>query len=145
MCILFSSPPRIALKLPLVTKEPELPITIESGLASNKLAIPAITVALLELVILDDNAENGQNYISSTTSYSFDGRNSLTFRRRENKKLDLTEYYNLIYEYKNDCLIAGIEYNKQFYSDADLKPEEKLFFSITIVPFGTTTSPNINK
>ena len=94
---------------------------------------------------LDDNAEDGQNYISSKTSYNFGGGNSLTFERRENKRLDLTEYYNLIYEYKNDCLIAGIEYNKQFYSDADLKPEEKLFFSITIVPFGTTTGPNINK
>jgi LPS-assembly protein len=94
---------------------------------------------------LDDNTEDGQNYISSKTSYNFGGGNSLTFERRENKRLDLTEYYNLIYEYKNDCLIAGIEYNKQFYSDADLKPEEKLFFSITIVPFGTTTGPNINK
>ena len=32
----------------------------------------------------------------------------------ENKEIDLTEYYDLIYEYKNDCLIAGIKYNKTF-------------------------------
>ena len=28
----------------------------------------------------------------------------------EETKIDLTEYYDLIYEYKNDCLIAGIKY-----------------------------------
>ena len=93
----------------------------------------------------DENTVDGENYLATTTSYNFDSNNSLTFERRENRKLDLTEYYNLIYQYKNDCLVAGIEYNKQYYTDADLKPEEKLFFSITIIPFGTTTSPTLNK
>ncbi len=93
----------------------------------------------------DENIIDGENYFATTTSYNFDSNNSLTFQRRENKKLDLTEYYNLIYQYKNDCLVAGIEYNKQYYTDADLKPEEKLFFSITIIPFGKTTSPTLNE
>ena len=26
-----------------------------------------------------------------------------------------------MYQYKNDCLAASIEYNKDFYSDRDLK------------------------
>ncbi|XOJ73613.1 hypothetical protein ABXT43_01875 [Candidatus Pelagibacter sp. Uisw_114] len=43
----------------------------------------------------------------------------------------------MIYEYKNDCLVAGIQYKKNYYSDADIKPVEELFFSITIVPLGT--------
>ena len=43
---------------------------------------------------------------------------------------NITEYYNLIYEYKNDCLIAGVEYNKSNYADGDLKPEENLFFKM---------------
>ena len=93
----------------------------------------------------DENTTDGENYFATTTSYNFDSNNSLTFQRRENKKLDLTEYYNLIYQYKNDCLVAGVEYNKQYYTDADLKPEEKLFFSITIIPFGKTTSPTLNE
>ena len=38
---------------------------------------------------------------------------------------------------KNDCLIAGIKYKKNYYNDADIKPVEELFFSITIVPLGT--------
>ena len=31
----------------------------------------------------------------------------------ENIEKDLTEYYNLMYQYKNDCLAASIEYNKE--------------------------------
>ena len=38
-----------------------------------------------------------------------------------------------------------VHYNiTDYYNDSDLKPEEQLFFSITIVPFGKTNSPNIN-
>jgi len=61
------------------------------------------------------------------------------------KEKNLTEYYNLLYEYQNDCLIAGIEYTKDYYSDGSLKPEELLFFSVTIMPFGTISTPGINK
>ena len=50
-----------------------------------------------------------------------------------------------MYEYKNDCLIASIKYKKDYYNDGDIKPEVQLFFSLTIVPFSTTESPNINK
>ncbi|MDA9862342.1 organic solvent tolerance protein [Candidatus Pelagibacter sp.] len=77
------------------------------------------------------------NLIENTTIYNFDDRNSISFNTRRNRKLDLTEYYDLIYEYKNDCLVAGIKYKKNYYNDADIKPVEELFFSITIVPLGT--------
>ena len=61
----------------------------------------------------------------------------ISFNTRKNRELNLTEYYNLVYEYKNDCLIAGVKYKKNYYNDADIKPVEELFFSITIVPLGT--------
>ena len=67
----------------------------------------------------------------------------MSFKTRENKKEKITEFYNLIYEYKNDCLIAAVEYSKDNYNFQDLKPEEKLFFKLTIVPFGTTSSPSL--
>ena len=51
-----------------------------------------------------------------------------------NKEINLTEYYDLIYEYKNDCLVAGIKYNKTFYKDRDLEPTEDFMFSIKLVP-----------
>ena len=81
------------------------------------------------------------NLIDNTTVYNFNEYNSLTFGTRRNRELNLTEYYDLIYEFKNDCLVADIKYRKDYYSDADIKPKEELFFSITIVPF-YTYSPN---
>ena len=57
----------------------------------------------------------------------------------------MTEFYDLIYEYKNDCLVASLEYNKDYYSDVGLKPEEQLFFSITIMPFGKINSPGFKR
>ena len=60
---------------------------------------------------------------------------------RKNRNLNLTEYYDLVYEYKNDCLVAGIKYKKNYYNDQDIKPVEELFFSITIIPL-TTFSPD---
>ena len=61
----------------------------------------------------------------------------LSFSTRRNKKINLTEYYNLSYEYKNDCLTAGVKFNKTFYKDADLTPEENLFFTVTFIPLTT--------
>ena len=57
----------------------------------------------------------------------------------------MKEINNLIYQYENDCLVAAIEYNKDYYSDRDLKPTEELFLSITIVPFASIGSPKISK
>jgi len=37
----------------------------------------------------------------------------------------------------------NIEYNKEYYTDNDLKPTEQLFFSLTIVPLGSYESKNI--
>ena len=93
----------------------------------------------------EQNIIGSKSYIMNETSYSFDGSNSLSFSTRKNKETNLTEFYNLIYEYKNDCLAAAIEYNKEYYEDNDLKPEEQLLFTITIMPFGKVGSPKLNK
>lgn len=81
------------------------------------------------------------NVIENITKYSFDEENFLSFKTRRNRNINLTEYYNLLYEYKNDCLIASIKYEKNYYNDADIKPLEELFFTITIIPL-TTFSPD---
>ena len=82
--------------------------------------------------------ENGvigsTNILENATTFNFDEQNFITFRTRENRKIDLTEYYDLIYEYRNDCLIAGIKYNKTYYKDRDLEPTEDFMFSIKLVP-----------
>ena len=77
------------------------------------------------------------NVLESSISYTIDDQNSLKFNTRRNRKFSLTEYYDLVYEYKNDCLTAGIKYNKTYYSDGDLKPTENLFFTLTLFPLTT--------
>ena len=81
------------------------------------------------------------NVIENKTRYNFNDENLISFGTRKNRKINLTEYYNLIYEYKNDCLVASVKYDKKYYTDGDIKPSEQLFFSLTIVPF-YTFSPN---
>ena len=67
----------------------------------------------------------------------FDENNFLTFKTRRNRKISLTEYYDLVYEYKSDCLTAGIKYKKSYYQDGDIKPTEDLLFTISLFPLTT--------
>ena len=93
----------------------------------------------------ENNTNNSESYLSNKFAYNFNEEKKLSFNTRINKKTNLTEFYNLIYQYANDCLVAAIEYNKDYYSDRDLKPEENIFFKLTIIPFGETKSPNLKK
>ena len=95
---------------------------------------------------LEENNEIGnESYIGNKTKYSFDDNNLLSFSSRRNRKTNLTEFYNLLYQYNNDCLTASVEYNKDYYSDGDLKPNEEIYFSLTITPFTTVKSPKVIK
>ena len=99
-----------------------------------------------EISFLEKNGPIGDiNIISNKSKYEFNENNSIQFATRKNRKINLTEYYDLIYEYKNDCLTAGVKWNKKYYSDTDLKPVEELYFSITIVPLGTFTPESISR
>ncbi len=91
----------------------------------------------------ENSSVNKNSYLTSKSKIKFNNENSIQFSTRENKSSNLTEYYNLMYEYKNDCLAASIEYNKDYYNDRDIKPEENIFFKLTIIPFGETSSPNL--
>ena len=87
-------------------------------------------------LFVEENGDVGDaNFLSNSTKYEFNDNNIISFNTRRNRKLNFTEYYDLLYEYKNDCLIASVKYKKKFYSDRDLKPSENLLFSITFYPF----------
>jgi LPS-assembly protein len=95
---------------------------------------------------LEENKDIGsKSYFQNDIKYKFNQNNSLNYNTRRNRKTDLTEFYNLIYEYKNDCLVAAIEYNKTYYEDRDIKPNEEIFFSLTLTPLTSVNSPNISK
>ena len=84
--------------------------------------------------IEEDGVIGSTNILENVTTFNFDKQNFVTFRARENREIDLTEYYDLIYEYKNDCLVAGIKYNKTYYKDRDLEPTEDFMLSIKLIP-----------
>ena len=84
------------------------------------------------------NETNGKigdtNIFENSSTIKFNDDNFLTFKTRRNRKINFTEYYDLVYEYKNDCLVAGVKFNKTYYSDRDLIPKEDLLFTITFFP-----------
>jgi LPS-assembly protein len=83
----------------------------------------------------ENNGKMGDtNVIENSTVINFNEENFLTFNTRRNRKINFTEYYDLVYEYKNDCLVAGIKYKKSYYQDRDVKPKEDLLFTITFFP-----------
>ena len=91
-----------------------------------------------KFTFVEENGEAGnENFLENSTIYKFDENNLISFNTRRNRKLNLTEFYDLLYEYKNDCLIASIKYKKKYYSDRDLKPSENLLLTLTLYPLTT--------
>ena len=44
-----------------------------------------------------------KTHLTNTTSYKINDSEILMFSTREDKTTNLTEFYKLIYEYRNDC------------------------------------------
>ena len=91
-----------------------------------------------EFNFIEEGNEIGSTHLlSNSTQFKIDDNSSFKFSTQRNKEINLTEFYNLSYEYKNDCLTAALKFNKTFYQDQDLKPTEDLFFTITLIPLTT--------
>ena len=69
----------------------------------------------------------------------------LSLKTKRNLITSSSEYYDLSYEYINDCLRAGLVYRREFYEDSELETENSLMFKITLIPFGDIDTPSINK
>ena len=97
-----------------------------------------------EFIFYEENNLIGKkSFVENTTSYDVDENNKFSFKTRTNKETNIDEFYNLIYQYQTDCLIASISYNKEYYSSSSLRPGEELFFNITLIPLGSTKTDNI--
>ena len=87
---------------------------------------------------LEESGKIGSsNSIENITKLKFDESKYISFNTRRNRKTSFTEYYDLVYEYQNDCLTASIKYKKTFYQDRELTPNEDLIFSISLFPLTT--------
>ena len=87
--------------------------------------------------IEENNIVGNTNSLENYFEYKIDKNNFLSFNTRRNRTINLTEYYDLLYEYKNDCLTAGFKYKKTYYEDRDLKPKEDLLLTVTFYPLTT--------
>ena len=94
--------------------------------------------------IEENNNIGNESFLANESLLKINNHSSFLFRTRENKKTNVKEYYDWVYQYKMDCLTAGVKYRKSYYNDGDLKPEESINFSITFMPFDNTVNlPNI--
>ena len=121
---------------------------LDDGLSSSNYNSLKTTLSVNNLITtfeyLEESDIMGSNhFVGNNTTLKLNNTNSLTFKTRSNREIDLTEFYNLMYQYENDCLRAALEYNKSFYADSDIKPEEELLFSLTIMPFSKISSTNL--
>tara|TARA_E500000178_G_scaffold209670_1_gene206893 strand:- start:3377 stop:5692 length:2316 start_codon:yes stop_codon:yes gene_type:complete len=86
-----------------------------------------------------------QEYFKTNIEFSKDKNTIMSFKTKRNLISNSSEYYDLSYEYLNDCLRAGLVYRREFYSDSEIEPENSLMFKITLTPFGDIRSPSFSK
>tara|TARA_Y100000590_G_scaffold329701_1_gene374422 strand:+ start:2227 stop:4797 length:2571 start_codon:yes stop_codon:yes gene_type:complete len=86
-----------------------------------------------------------ESYLTYLAQLDLDRSNSIALETNKNLDKNLTNYYNIIYEYKNDCLKASVIYNKQFYNDKDINSGQNIFFKISLLPFGSAGNANSNE
>lgn len=84
-------------------------------------------------------------YFETNVSYLVDTNEKLSIKGKRNLISNSAEYYDLSYEYFNDCLRAGLVYRREFYNDSEVEPEDSLMFKITLIPFGNLTSQTLRK
>jgi LPS-assembly protein len=85
---------------------------LEHSSLNSELSLGAFSTGV-EFIEQNGNVGNS-NSIKNYLTYKFDENNFISFETRRNRKINLTEYYDLIYEYKNDCLTAGLNIKRLF-------------------------------
>ena len=86
-----------------------------------------------------------QDYFTTKMNIQNKDQGMFSFETKRNLITDSAEFYNLSYEYINDCLRAGLVYRREFYTDSELEPENSLMFKITLTPFGSINSPTFDR
>ena len=93
----------------------------------------------------EDKHIGNQEYLKTKINLSASNNGLVSFETKRNLIKNSSEFYNLSYEYINDCLRAGLVYRREFYNDSELEPENSLMFKITLTPFGSIDSPTFSK
>ncbi len=100
----------------------------------------------LDLNYLQEKKHIGnEEYLTTSLNYDTGFNQKISLKNKRNLVRDASEYYNLSYEYHNDCLRAALIFRREFYNDSELEPENSLMFKITLVPFGNINSPSFSQ
>ncbi len=91
------------------------------------------------------NHIGSQEFVQSEVGININNSTELSFSSKRNLLTSSAEFYNLSYNYINDCLRAGIAYRREFYTDRDIEPTNDLMFTISIVPFAEISSPRLTR
>jgi LPS-assembly protein len=94
---------------------------------------------------LEENKHIGDQKYFSTKIGIPSKKTLIELETKRNLVTNSSEFYNLSYEYLNDCLRAGLVYRREFYKDSEIEPEDSLMFKITLTPFGNVNSPSFSK
>jgi len=93
----------------------------------------------------EKNHVGSTEYIKSGFDFRPNNSTELSFSAKRNLLTSSAEFYNLSYNYINDCLKAGVAYRREFYNDRDVEPVNSLMFTISIVPFALINSPSFKR
>jgi len=86
-----------------------------------------------------------EEYVQTGVDYRLNNSTELSFNTKRNLLTSSAEFYNLSYNYINDCLKAGLAYRREFYTDRDTEPTNTLMFTISIIPFAEINSAGLSK
>ena len=67
----------------------------------------------------EQNHIGNEHYVNAGISLNFNNNNKLSFETKKNFKTDSTEYYDINYQYMNDCLTAVLVFRREYYEDSD--------------------------
>ena len=86
-----------------------------------------------------------KKYLKSEISFQNGNSSLIKFSNKRDLIKNSSEFYDLSYEYINDCLRAGLVYRREFYIDSEIEPENSLMFTITLNSFGPIDSLSLSQ
>ena len=67
--------------------------------------------------LLEQKHIGDQDYFKTKVNFNQTDKSYFSFETKRNLITNSSEFYNLSYEYFNDCLRAGLVYRREFYTD----------------------------
>ena len=89
----------------------------------------------------EKNYLQNQEFLQAGVNFKLNSFGELNFSTKRNLLTSSAEFYDLNYNYINDCLKAGIAYRREFYTDRDVESKNSLMFTISIIPFAKNNTP----